>query len=70
MYIETIFRNICNRVFHIRSDVNVELQGIDRKLSLSGVSLQGCSVETLWEEESRDPERVRGSIVPPVGHEL
>lgn len=70
MDIDTILRNFGNSIRSVRSDVSAELQGIDGHLSLSGIGLGSGGHETLREEERRHPERVRGTVVPPVGHEF
>lgn len=43
---------------------------IDRDLVLSGVSLQGTSHETLWEEQARDPEALWRAVLQPIVNEL
>lgn len=51
-------------------DVGAELEGVDRDLRLSCVSLQGGGHEALWEEEGRHPEGSRCALIKPLSKEL
>jgi len=67
----TILRFFCHFVV-LDFIVYFKLKGefIDGNLALTGIVLKRTCEEGLWEEEPRDPEGRRGSLVDPVHEEV
>lgn len=57
-------------VLEVVSENKLEAESVDSDLATTGTVLHSACQEGLGEEESRNPEHVRGSVVVPVLQEV
>lgn len=67
--VDSILRHFKHVFWSEWLDVGLELEGVDRSLSLSSVGLKRSCHETLREEEGREPVGVRITAAVPLLHE-
>jgi hypothetical protein len=71
VHINTELRPFDNlRLFHFFEDLKGEGDRINLLLLLSRVCLKGSSHESMREEEPREPEALRMSLLQPIPHKL